>query len=109
MAKKQADFERLRYGASLGLNLGQLAGFLGMSRKTFDRRRKENGEIAAAKLFLQSKAGWSSKTQLEIKDDSPKLNIYLQTQIGSDSLKTIEAGVIDESSENKTGLNITLI
>jgi len=46
---------------------------------------------------------------LEIKDDSTKLNIYFQSQIGSDSLNAIESEVVDESSENKTGLNITLI
>ncbi len=69
-------------------------------------KRARVGEIAAVKLFLQSRGGGSSKTQLEIKDDSPKLNIDLQFQIRSDSLNAIEPEVVDESSENKTGLNL---
>ena len=43
--KTKIDFDRVEHLASIGLNLGEIAGAMGISRKTFDRRREEDVQI----------------------------------------------------------------
>lgn len=90
---KELDLDRVEELASLGLNLGEIAGAMGVSRATLDRRRDENGEIderittgksrgiaevaaalknnavsgdtTACKLFLNAVAGWSTTKKIE--------------------------------------------
>lgn len=105
--KIEIDLGRVEYLASLGLNIGEIAGAMGVSRKTLDRRREEDGEIdariaqgkgkgiadvasalmknalrgdvAAQKIYLNSVAGWAKTSKVEF--TAPTLKIFLTQEV----------------------------
>lgn len=102
--KIEIDLGRVEYFASIGLNLGEIAGALGISRATLDRRREVDAEIderismgrgkgvaqvaealvknalggdtSAQKIFLNSVGGWAKKTQTTL-DVTPTSGIQI--------------------------------
>ena len=132
---KEIDWEKLKYGASLGLTLDQLAAYCcGVSVKTFFRYRQEDdridrviaeglsegiiemseivfrraraGEVKPALEYLKSKAGWASKAP-ETLQVQPQLNIYMSPPQIENSGNILEA---EDSEDVKSlpSLNITL-
>lgn len=105
---KELDLDRVEELASLGLNLGEIAGAMGVSRATLDRRRDEiaeideritigksrgiaevaaslknnalSGDTAACKIFLNAVAGWASTKKIEHSgEQTPSIIINMPT------------------------------
>lgn len=130
----EVDLAEVYRLSALGLNKGQIADSLQMSRATFDRRREENdeinqalasgrasgieemaellfrraraGELKAVLAYLQSKGHWSTKQTLEVVDKSPQLRIIMTPQaLENNSGKVFKVLNGEKDEENERGLN----
>ena len=126
-----AMITRIETVAGLGLNLGQIAAYVGVSRVTFDRYRKEHPRIDDAidrgkavaiaavaqtaykmatngknpgmtAFFLKCRAGWQEKNKLDI---THNVKTSFVTQIGADGvLKKVVADKQDIGTEEAEAL-----
>lgn len=109
---KNLDLDKIRALASLGLDYSELAGCLGISAKTFSRRRADNPEIedaiiagrgqgvadvaeslkaraiagdpAACKIYLQALGANFGKKSTVSLEAVPSINIRLTTSDGKE-------------------------
>lgn len=95
---KNLDLDKIRALASLGLDYSELAGCLGISAKTFSRRRQENPEIEDAIIAGRGQGVADVAESLKaraIAGDPAACKIYLQAlgaNFGKKATVNLEAG-----------------